>query len=113
MKEASIFSVLDQYGDDQIMAMVITRPSYQGIMMPSSALRSLVQKLHQRGIAVIVDEAHGAHLPFVDNVNMTSALQCDADIVVQSAHKTLTSLSQTALMHLNHGEWSFDTIITG
>lgn len=104
VQEAAIFSVLEQHVDDQIMAILITRPSYQGIMISSLALKALVHQLHMRGVAVIVDEAHGAHLPFLGSLSMASALQCDADIVVQSAHKTLTCLSQTALMHLNHSK---------
>lgn len=39
----------------------------------------------------------------------SDALSCGADIVVQSAHKSLSSLSQTALMHLNTIAFSFQT----
>ena len=34
---------------------------------------------------------------------MTDALSCGADIVVQSSHKTLGSLSQSAMLHLGGG----------
>lgn len=37
----------------------------------------------------------------------TDALACGADIVVQSSHKTLTALSQAAMMHLGNKAFSF------
>lgn len=40
----------------------------------------------------------------VDGVGVTAALQCGADLVVQSAHKTLSSLTQSAFLHLGQGE---------
>lgn len=46
-----------------------------------------------------MDEAHGAHFPFHDFFP-ESALYSGGDIVIQSLHKTLPSLTQTALLHL-------------
>lgn len=40
---------------------------------------------------------------------LADALSCGADIVVQSAHKSLSSLSQTALMHLSVNAFSFQS----
>ena len=51
-------------------------------------------------IPLIVDEAHGAHFSFGDGYFPESALQCGADLVIQSLHKTLPSLTQTAVLHL-------------
>eukprot|EP00600_Ochromonadales_sp_CCMP1393_P002492 CAMPEP_0174978872 /NCGR_PEP_ID=MMETSP0004_2-20121128/14454_1 /TAXON_ID=420556 /ORGANISM="Ochromonas sp., Strain CCMP1393" /LENGTH=89 /DNA_ID=CAMNT_0016230311 /DNA_START=86 /DNA_END=352 /DNA_ORIENTATION=+ len=66
-------------------------------------LRDIVSLCHRFDIPVVVDEAHGAHLRFIDdNTVFEDALSCGADIVIQSTHKTLTSFSQTAMMHLNH-----------
>jgi arginine/lysine/ornithine decarboxylase len=48
-----------------------------------------------------VDEAHGAHLGLFEEGGFpTGAVRCGADLVVQSVHKTLPSLTQTALLHL-------------
>lgn len=85
----------------QICGIVITRPSYHGVGCSSSVLRSVVDLCHQFSAPVIVDEAHGAHIHLLDSPSFGNALQCGADIVIQSSHKTLTSLSQTAMMHLN------------
>lgn len=75
---------------------VITSPSYEGVLCD---VRGIAQVLHERGVPLLVDEAHGAHLPFSDAFP-ESALVCGADIVVHSLHKTLPSLTQTALLHV-------------
>ena len=46
-----------------------------------------------------MDEAHGAHFTFGDNFPK-SAVECGADLVIQSLHKTLPSLTQTAILHV-------------
>lgn len=48
---------------------------------------------------MIVDEAHGAHFHFSDYFPV-SAAELGADIVVQSFHKTLPALTQTAVLHV-------------
>jgi arginine decarboxylase len=54
---------------------------------------------HRRGVPLLVDEAHGSHLVFSDRLP-PPALSCGADVVVQSPHKTLGSLTQSSLLHL-------------
>ncbi len=51
-------------------------------------------------IPVLVDEAHGAHLNFMNELKDTEAINSGADIVIQSLHKTLPALTQTAIMHI-------------
>lgn len=55
---------------------------------------------HGHGVPVLVDEAHGSHLRALDDPSFRDALACGADLVVQSSHKTLTALSQAAMLHL-------------
>ena len=81
---------------DDIGAMVITSPTYEGII---SDIYSISKILHRYGIMLIVDEAHGAHLPFMYKNDRVSAISY-ADIVVQSLHKTLPAMTQTALLHV-------------
>lgn len=81
--------------NQNIAAVVITSPTYEGVI---SDVTAICTAAHRYGIPVIVDEAHGAHLgfaPFPDG-----AVRAGADIVVQSLHKTLPSLTQTAIVHL-------------
>jgi arginine decarboxylase len=80
-----------------IKAVVITSPSYEGLILDIEMIAGIV---HEYNKILIVDEAHGAHLFFYD-FTPDSALAFGADIVVQSLHKTLPALTQTALLHIN------------
>lgn len=73
---------------------VITSPTYEGLIGPVSAIAEVC---HRYGAKLLVDEAHGAHLGFGGFPH--SARTQGADIVVQSLHKTLPSLTQTAILH--------------
>lgn len=77
-------------------AVMLTRPNYYGMAQP---IESIVELVHCCGKLLIVDEAHGAHLGFHPNIP-TSALSAGADIVVQSTHKMLTSLTMTGMLHI-------------
>lgn len=79
-----------------LKAMVITSPTYEGMV---SDIKAISKTARQYGVRLIVDEAHGAHLPFMPSLPV-SALYCGADVVVQSLHKTLLSLTQTAVLHV-------------
>jgi len=83
-----------------VRCVVLTSPTYEGVV---SDVASIVAVCHERGIPLLVDEAHGAHLlPLAYRHGWQGgAVAAGADIVVQSAHKTLPSLTQTALLHLN------------
>ena len=80
-----------------IQAIVITSPTYEGVV---SDIRKICQIAHTHKTPVIVDEAHGAHLTFHPYFP-ESAVDCGADLVIQSTHKTLPMLTQTALIHVN------------
>ena len=80
-----------------IRAVVVVSPTYDGVV---SDVEMIAEAVHAYGLPLIVDEAHGAHFGFhpyfPDNANMKGA-----DVVIHSLHKTLPSLTQTALLHLN------------
>lgn len=78
-----------------IKLVVITSPSYEGVI---SDVKTIAEVCHKHGALLFVDEAHGAHLGFDGFEN--SARTLGADIVVNSLHKTLPSLTQTALLHI-------------
>lgn len=82
-------------------ALLVTRPNYYGTAIN---LRPLCQAAHDRGMTVLVDEAHGAHF-VASSAFPETALSCGADLVVQSLHKTLPAPTQTALLHESAG-WS-------
>ena len=73
-------------------------------------LKELVKILHEKNIAVIVDEAHGAHLYFSD-LKKYSALDAGADLVINSTHKMIPSLTQTALIHRGTDRFSHQELL--
>ncbi len=79
---------------------VLTSPTYEGVF---SDIRE-ISKIKD-DIPLIVDEAHGAHLPFLSEKKLreSSAIYAESDIVIQSLHKTLPSLTQTAIIHIPNG----------
>lgn len=82
--------------DSTIAAVLITSPNYDGVL---SDIRTIARIVHEHEAILIVDEAHGAHLPF-SSLFPESAIACGADLVIQSLHKTLPSMTQTALLHV-------------
>lgn len=53
---------------------------------------------HAHDVPLILDEAHGAHFAFHDSCPQP-ALACGADLVIQSTHKTLSAMTQAAMLH--------------
>jgi arginine/lysine/ornithine decarboxylase len=80
-----------------IGAVLIVSPTYEGRI---ADIRGIAEVVHKRGIPLIVDEAHGAHLGFAEGFAEGSCTQ-GADLVVHSVHKTLPATTQTALLHIN------------
>lgn len=76
-------------------AVIITSPTYEGVI---SDIRTIAGIAHRYGIYLIVDEAQGAHLNFMEGHE--TAMQQGADIVVESLHKTMPALTQTSLLHV-------------
>lgn len=79
-----------------IQAIVITSPTYDGLV---SDIRAIADLAHAHGIPLIVDEAHGAHFG-LDEAFPDNATVLGADAVIMSVHKTLPAPTQTALLHL-------------
>ena len=69
--------------EPDIQAVVITSPTYEGIVLDVQAIAKIV---HSQNIPLIVDEAHGAHFYFYEKFPR-GALQCGADVVINSIHK--------------------------
>lgn len=76
-------------------AVLLVSPTYYGVCSDVEAIAHLA---HQHNIPLLVDEAHGAHLSFHPDLP-TGALASGADLVVQSTHKVLSSLTQSAMLH--------------
>ncbi len=84
-------------------AVILPSPNYYGIC---SDVEAIAEAVHRENKVLIVDQAHGAHLKFFGKFGFgegmpKSAEECGADIVVGSIHKTLASLTQSAVLNLN------------
>ena len=79
-----------------VKACVLTYPTYYGF---AYHIEEIIEELHKHGVTCIIDEAHGAHFtlgrPFPK-----SAIDCGADIVVQSAHKMLPAMTMGSYLHI-------------
>jgi arginine decarboxylase len=84
-------------------ALVITQPNYQGVAQDAFRLSELCR---EQGVPLIVDEAHGAHLYFQEELPV-SAQKAGADVVIQSSHKTLTAFTQASMLHVNNKKWLY------
>ncbi len=75
-------------------AVLVNNPTYYGIC---SDLKSIVDLAHSRNMLVLVDEAHGTHFYFGENLPI-SAMAAGADISAVSMHKTGGSLTQSSFL---------------
>ncbi len=75
-------------------AILVNNPTYYGIC---SNLKEIVEVAHASGIKVLVDEAHGAHFYFGENLPI-SGMAAGADMSAVSMHKTGGSLTQSSFL---------------
>jgi arginine/lysine/ornithine decarboxylase len=99
-----ILRALNMYS--KVKAIVLTYPNYYGMV---NELEDIITLAHERGIPVLVDEAHGAH--FISGGHFPkSAVQLGADLVVQSAHKTLPAMTMGSFFHFNSEYISIEAV---
>lgn len=75
---------------------IVTSPTYEGVI---SDIEKICEIAHKRNVPVLVDAAHGAHLGYYGFSK--DAVRKGADICVESLHKTLPSLTQSAICYLS------------
>jgi arginine/lysine/ornithine decarboxylase len=91
----SIQDALTKHPDAK--AVLIVSPTYYGVV---SDVRAIANIAHAHGIPLLVDEAHGAHFRFSPQFPEDAIAQ-GADLVSQSTHKTITSLTQSSMLHVS------------
>ena len=92
---------MDEHPDAD--AVILPSPNYYGIC---SDIEAIAKAVHAAGKILIVDQAHGAHLKFFHKFGFgegmpKSAEESGADLVIGSIHKTLASLTQSAILNHN------------
>ncbi|PHV69382.1 amino acid decarboxylase [Sporanaerobium hydrogeniformans] len=101
-----IQAAIERYPD--IKAAIIVSPTYEGIV---SDIESIANYLHKKDKILIVDEAHGAHFILGEKFPISS-IRKGADLVINSLHKTLPTLTQSALLHICSDRVSYSKVIT-
>lgn len=104
LSPAAVERALKAQPDIRLVA--VTSPTYEGVL---SDIPAIAQAAHRQGALLMVDEAHGAHLGLAEGFPAGS-LSGGADIVVQSLHKTLPALTQTALLHIGSERVEADAV---
>ncbi len=89
--------LLDSLQPGDVHALHLTRPNYYGMAVDLEVWVAAARRLD---VALIVDEAHGSHFAFDERLP-SSALECGADITIQSTHKTLGGLTQASMLHVS------------
>jgi len=92
-----------------VAGVYVTSPTYEGHVLDITALATLA---HRYGIPLLVDEAHGAHFGIASGYPEHSVYY-GADIVIQSAHKMLPALTQTAWLHVQDSRIDYDRLALG
>ena len=80
----------------QARAVLLVSPNYYGV---AAELQKISKLVHAAGMILLVDEAHGAHLTFCNELP-PSAMEAGADLAVQSTHKILGALTQSSMLML-------------
>ncbi|WGL17579.1 aminotransferase class I/II-fold pyridoxal phosphate-dependent enzyme [Microbulbifer bruguierae] len=94
VRRVDIQQALDEHPDAGLL--VITSCTYDGLRYD---LKPIIDHAHRRGVKVLIDEAWYAHGYFHTELRPT-ALECGADYVTQSTHKTLSAFSQASMIHV-------------
>jgi arginine/lysine/ornithine decarboxylase len=78
-----------------IKAVYVVSPTYYGV---AADLEGIAEIAHAHGLPFLVDEAWGPHFAFHPALPI-SAIEAGADLCINSTHKMLGSMSQTAMLH--------------
>ncbi|WP_141431331.1 aminotransferase class I/II-fold pyridoxal phosphate-dependent enzyme [Bacillus sp. 03113] len=102
----SVAKALDQNPDAK--GVLVINPTYFGI---SADLQRIVEIAHSYHVPVLVDEAHGVHIHFHDNLPL-SAMQAGADMAATSVHKLGGSLTQSSILNVKGNLVSYKRVQT-
>ena len=80
----------------EVKAVLVTSPNYYGV---TKDIKSISEACRKNAVMLLVDEAHGAHFTGKNGLPL-SAVSLGADMVCQSAHKTLNALTGAAYLHI-------------
>ncbi|MBT2756169.1 aminotransferase class I/II-fold pyridoxal phosphate-dependent enzyme [Mesobacillus foraminis] len=93
----AVEKALEQHPDAK--GVLVINPTYFGV---SADLRKIVEIAHSFQVPVLVDEAHGVHIHFHEELPL-SAMQAGADMAATSVHKLGGSMTQSSILNIKEG----------
>lgn len=102
----SVEHALEQHPDAK--GLLVINPTYFGV---SADLKKIVEIAHSYNVPVLVDEAHGVHIHFHEDLPM-SAMQAGADMAATSVHKLGGSMTQSSILNVREGLVSVQRVQT-
>jgi len=100
----SVERALEQHPDAK--GVLVINPTYFGV---AADLKKIVEVAHSYDIPVLVDEAHGVHIHFHDELPL-SAMQAGADMAATSVHKLGGSMTQSSILNVRDGLVSYKRV---
>ena len=92
--------------EPDVKAVYIVSPTYYGVAADLEAIAAIA---HEHNVPLLVDEAWGPHFHFHPALPL-SAMQAGADMCINSTHKMLGSMSQTAMLHVQGNRIRLDRL---
>lgn len=102
----SVSRALEQHPDAK--GLLVINPTYFGI---AADLKKIVEIAHSYNVPVLVDEAHGVHIHFHDDLPL-SAMQAGADMAATSVHKLGGSMTQSSILNVKGNLVSYKRVQT-
>lgn len=93
----AVEKALEQHPDAK--GVLVINPTYFGV---AADLKRIVEVAHSHGVPVLVDEAHGVHIHFHEDLPL-SAMQAGADMAATSVHKLGGSMTQSSILNVKEG----------
>ena len=87
-------------------ALAVVYPTYYGVTFD---LQEIADFVHAHDMLLLVDEAHGPHLRFSEELPL-QALDCGADMAAQSTHKILGAMTQASMLLVREGRVNLERV---
>lgn len=97
----AVEKAIEKYAEKNPACVYITSPDYLGRLAP---VKEIAEVCHKHGLPLLVDNAHGAYLAFLEENLHPIAL--GADMCCDSAHKTLPVLTGGAYLHVGNEKYT-------
>lgn len=94
--------------NSHIRTICLTSPNYYGATLD---LPRIVAAAHLKGMRVLLDEAHGPHLHFHQELP-PSGMQAGVDMTVQSTHKIIGGMTQASMLHAKRDRIDIERLTT-